>query len=136
MPFTAVTALSGRSVIRKQPLNACLRNALRQLCARGPLSADNVQSDVQSVCLVYTGSLLLLQRFKVRCQFIDCLAGFKEMYCDVNPDGVLAKPTEGEARLGPPRQQVFEALAQLLKENVEVCFVLTGIRPSVAVRPK
>lgn len=35
------------------------------------------------------------------------------MYCDVNPDGVLVNPKEGEKRLGPPRQQVFDALAEL-----------------------
>ena len=42
------------------------------------------------------------------------------MYCDVNTDGVLVNPREGEERLGPPRQQVFDALAQLLNEGVEV----------------
>ena len=35
------------------------------------------------------------------------------MYCDVNPDGVLVNPKEEEKRLGPPRQQVFDALAEL-----------------------
>ena len=31
----------------------------------------------------------------------------------MNPDGVLVNPKEGEKRLGPPRQQVFDALAEL-----------------------
>lgn len=43
-------------------------------------------------------------------------AGFKEMYCDVDPEGKLAKPDEGKA-LGPPRQQVFEALAEVLSKH-------------------
>ena len=43
----------------------------------------------------------------------DCCAGFKEMYCDVDPDGELAKPDKE----GPPRQQVFTALAGILSDD-------------------
>ena len=41
------------------------------------------------------------------------------MYCDVNPDGRLAnlKGDKKWRHRGPPRQQVFETLARLLKKK-------------------
>ena len=66
------------------------------------------------------------------CNCCACRAGFKEMYCDVNPEGVLVNHEDKEKRLGPPRRQVFEALTQLLKEDVPVCFRPAAVWTTVA----
>ena len=55
------------------------------------------------------------------------------MYCDVNPDGRLAnlKGDKEWRHRGPPRQQVFETLTRLLKEDKRVCFILpTAVMPT------
>ena len=54
------------------------------------------------------------------------------MYCDINPEGVLADHNDDTKHLGSPRQQVFETLAELLKEDKHVSLMLAAVRSTIA----
>ena len=47
------------------------------------------------------------------------------MYCDVDSDGILVREN-----LGPPRQQVFEALAKILSDDTLKVYLHAACKPS------